>query len=177
MEDKLLKKMIKYNLEPDFPNEGVLFIDFMPTFMDLGLMNSLAENAIKTIDLSNIDYVIMPESRGYIFGTIVANKLGVDLLPVRKHGKLPERYVKMSYTYDTEYSQATLDLPIVDLEGKRCLFVDDVFATGGTYKACVQMVEHCGGTVIGGLCLYDVGINPDERVYCFLNSEDITKEA
>lgn len=166
---------IKYNLKQDYPNEGVLFIDLMPTFMDIKLMNKLADTIVEAVESLDIDTVIAPESRGYILGTLVAHKLNANVIPVRKHGKLPEDFIQGSYTYDTEYSTATLDLPKCDLKDKNCLFVDDVYALGGTYYACKRLVELAGGKVFGGACIYNVELNDNPEITSFLFPEDLDR--
>lgn len=169
------RSSIKYNLKQDYPNEGVLFIDLMPTFMDMKLMNKLADTIVEATEGLDIDTIIAPESRGYILGTLVAHKLNANIIPVRKHGKLPLEFVQDSYTYDTEYSTATLDLPKCDLNKKKCLFVDDVYALGGTYYACKRLVEHAGGALYGGACIYNVGINNNHEIISFIFPEDLDK--
>lgn len=169
------RNFIKYNLKQDYPNEGVLFIDLMPTFMDMKLMNMLADAIVEATECLDVDTVIAPESRGYILGTLVAHKLNANVIPVRKHGKLPEDFIQGSYTYDTEYSTATLDLPKCDLKDKKCIFVDDVYALGGTYYACKRLVELAGGKVFGGACIYNVGLNDNPEIISFLFPEDLDK--
>lgn len=171
--NKKIASKLKYNVSKDFPKEGVTFIDFMPTFMDMKLLNEIAEDIKETALTSNIEVVIAPESRGYILGTLVAHKLGADLLPIRKHGKLPGELILGSYTYDTEYSKATLDLPKCNVNGKNCLFIDDVFALGGTYNASKTLVSLAGGNVLGGICLYDVGLTETHEVQSYMNSNDL----
>lgn len=173
--DNDVRKSIKYNLKQDYPNEGVLFIDLMPTFMDMSLMNKLSDAIVEAAEGLNIDTIIAPESRGYILGTLVAHKLNANIIPVRKHGKLPGEFVQGSYTYDTEYSKATLDLPKCDLNNKNCLFVDDVYALGGTYYACKRLVELAGGKMYGGACIYNVGLNNNHEIISFIFPEDLDK--
>ena len=168
-----LKDRIKYNVVKDFPNKEVIFVDFMPTFMDINLMDEISRAIYSLIDKSRIDYIVMPESRGYILGSFVANKYHANPLPIRKHGKLPKECIQDSYTYQTEYSQETLDLPNVDLKDKFCFFIDDVYALGGTYYACERLVEKAGGKMLGGACLYNVGLNDNPRIFTFLNNKDI----
>ena len=83
--------------------------------------------------------------------------------------------MKRKDTYNgTEYSKDTIDLPKVeDLQGRKFIFVDDVYATGGTYKACKAMVERHGGTVLGAYVIYNVGLTNDTDVHSILTSEDI----
>src|SRR3989440_5812711 len=133
---------------PDFPNPGILFRDITPLLADpsgLALAIELLANPLrgKTIDL-----VVGAESRGFIFGTAVACCLSAGFGLVRKPGKLPHQ--KVSKTYDLEYGKDTLEMHAdAIVKGQRVLIVDDVLATGGTMKACCELVEHLGGQIIG----------------------------
>lgn len=166
------KSVIKYNVKNDFPVKGVKFIDFMPTFDNFNLMMSISYAIAEKI-LGSVDYIIMPESRGFLLGTFVAMQTMANMIPIRKHGKIPEDFIGATEEYETEYSKTMLDIPKIDLKGKRCYFIDDVYATGGTYRACKRLVEKMGGKMIGGHCIYDVGIEEQKEVECFLTKEDI----
>lgn len=168
-----IRDRIKYNVKQDFPVEGVKFIDFMPTFSDISLMNDILDYIAQSVSDLNIDYVVMPESRGYLLGVLLASKLKANIVPVRKHGKLPEDFIQASYEYQTEYSKETLDIPKIDIKDKNCFFIDDVYALGGTYYACKRLVEMSGGKLLGGACLYNVGLNENPELFCFMDSEDI----
>jgi len=163
--------MIKYNVKKDFPEKGVVFIDFMPTFTNHELMNKIAKKI--ATEIKDAECIIMPESRGFLLGTLVASKLGINSIPIRKHGKIPEDFVGATEEYDTEYSKAKIDIPIVDIKGKKCYFIDDVYATGGTYRACKKLVETMGGDMVGGYCLYNVGIDDNNEIKCLLTINDI----
>ena len=96
----------------------------------------------------NIDLVVGAESRGFIFGTAVACCLSAGFVIVRKPGKLPHK--KVSKTYDLEYGKDTLEMHAdAIVKGQRVLIVDDVLATGGTMKACCELVEGLGGKIVG----------------------------
>src|SRR3989441_3975360 len=141
-----LKKLIRDI--PDFPKPGVLFRDITPLLADpsgLALSIELLANPFRG---KNIDLVVGAESRGFIFGTAVACCLSAGFVLVRKPGKLPHKRVAMSY--DLEYGTDTLERHADQIvAGQRVLIVDDVLATGGTMKACVDLVKQAGGELVG----------------------------
>lgn len=162
----IMKNSISYNVVEDFPSDGVRFIDLTPSIIDSTIRNNLLNNIVNFIkaNYKDIDYIICPDARGFLWGMGVATKLDCDLIPVRKTGKLPKECTSNSINYGTEYSITSLDLPIVDLVNKRVFFIDDVYATGGTYRACQQLVDLSGGELIGGAVVYDVGLD-DTEIY------------
>jgi adenine phosphoribosyltransferase len=133
---------------PDWPKPGVLFRDITPMLADpqgLALSIELLANPFRG---QNIDLVVGAESRGFIFGTAVACAISAGFQVVRKPKKLPFKTVAM--TYSLEYGTDTLEMHAdAVLPGQRVLIVDDVLATGGTMKACVDLVEKLGGKVAG----------------------------
>src|SRR6478672_4196199 len=143
---ELLKKLIRDI--PDFPKPGILFRDITPLLADpsgLALSVELLANPFRG---KNIDLVVGAESRGFIFGTAVACCLSAGFVVVRKPGKLPHRKVAM--TYDLEYGQDTLEMHAdAIVRGQRVVVVDDLLATGGTMKACCDLVRKLGGTLVG----------------------------
>src|SRR3954466_15863064 len=141
-----LKKLIRDI--PDFPKPGIVFRDITPLLADppgLALAVELLANPFRG---KNIDLVVGAESRGFIFGTAVACCLSAGFVIVRKPGKLPHK--KVSRTYDLEYGKDTLQMHAdAIVKGQRVLIVDDVLATGGTMKACCDLVDGLGGTIVG----------------------------
>ncbi len=133
---------------PDFPKPGIVFRDITPLLADpsgLALAVELLANPFRG---RNIDLVVGAESRGFIFGTAVACCLSAGFVIVRKPGKLPHKKVSMSY--DLEYGKDTLEMHADSVvKGQRVLVVDDVLATGGTMKACCDLVTKLGGTIAG----------------------------
>src|SRR3954464_15871249 len=136
---------------PDFPKPGIMFRDITPLLADpagLALSVELLANPFRG---KNVDLVVGAESRGFIFGPAVAccPSGGVPLL--RKPGKLPHKRVAMSY--DLEYGKDTLEMHAdAIVKGQRVLIVDYVLATGGTMKACCDLVKHLGGDLVGVAC-------------------------
>src|SRR3989441_2640548 len=141
-----LKKLIRDI--PDFPKPGVLFRDITPLLADASGLALAIELMANPFRGKNIDLVVGAESRGFIFGTAVACCLSAGFQLVRKPGKLPHK--KVSKTYDLEYGKDTLEMHAdAIVRGQRVLIVDDVLATGGTMKACCDLVEGVGGKIAG----------------------------
>ncbi|MGC9260971.1 MAG: adenine phosphoribosyltransferase [Phycisphaerae bacterium] len=133
---------------PDFPKPGIVFKDITPLLRDpagLALAVELLANPFRG---QGIELVIGAESRGFIFGTALAQALSCGFVPIRKPNKLPA--AKVSLTYDLEYGQDTLEIHRDAIRrGQKCLLVDDLLATGGTMNACCQLVDNLGGNIIG----------------------------
>lgn len=132
----------------DFPVKGVRFIDISPKLADQKDFTSIIENMASKVP-AGTDYIIAPESRGYIFGTAIANKLNIGFVPIRKPGKLPDDLV-LSVDYYKEYGKDSLCLPKNNnYTNKNFYFVDDVLATGGTLEASKKLIEKGGGNFVG----------------------------
>jgi len=132
----------------DFPKPGILFRDITPLLADPSGIALAVELLANPFRGKNIDLVVGAESRGFIFGTAVACCLSAGFVLVRKPGKLPHK--KVSMTYDLEYGTDTLEMHEDSIfKGQRVLIVDDLLATGGTMKACADLVEQIGGKVVG----------------------------
>ena len=133
---------------PDFPKPGVLFRDITPLLADpqgLALSIELLANPFRG---KGIDVVVGAESRGFIFGTAVACAISAGFQVVRKPKKLPFKVVSQSY--ELEYGTDTLEMHADAISpGQRVLIVDDVLATGGTMRACVDLVKQLGGDIAG----------------------------
>ena len=140
---------------PDFPKPGILFRDITPLLADppgLALAVELLANPFRG---KNIDLVVGAESRGFIFGTAVACCLSAGFVIVRKPGKLPHQRISM--TYDLEYGKDTLEMHAdAIVRGQRVLVVDDLLATGGTMKACCDLVNQLGGSIAGVAVLIEL---------------------
>lgn len=133
---------------PDFPKPGIMFKDITPLLRNpagLALAVELLANPFRG---RNVDLVVGAESRGFIFGTALAQALSAGFVPIRKPKKLPAD--KVSITYDLEYGQDTLEIHRdAIMPRQKCLLVDDLLATGGTMDACCRLVEQLGGDILG----------------------------
>ena len=131
---------------PDFPKPGILFYDITTLLADGdGLRQSIDALADPYQD-QGIDLVVGIESRGFIFGTAVADRLGVGFVPVRKPGKLPSTTVRVEY--ELEYGTDALEMHDDAVrKGQRVLVVDDLLATGGTAKAVVDLLTGRGAVL------------------------------
>ena len=149
---------------PNFPKPGIVFKDITPLLANPAALAMAVEVLCNPFRGQNVQAVIGAESRGFIFGTAVAQALSCGFVPVRKPGKLPS--AKLSMTYDLEYGQDTMEIHKDALtKGTRCLVVDDLLATGGTMKACCDLVEKLGGNIIGVAVLIELSfLKGRERV-------------
>ena len=140
---------------PDFPKPGILFKDITPLLMQPEAYAHAADLLTEPFREAGVTRVCGMESRGFIFGASVAERLKAGFVPLRKAGKLP--YKAISHTYTLEYGQATLEMH-VDAMGPddRVLLVDDLLATGGTAEASVKLVETAGGNVVGAAFLIEL---------------------
>jgi adenine phosphoribosyltransferase len=134
-----------------FPHEGIRFWnvqDLTAVPGALTLVTDLLENHCRGLErhrLERIDYIAGFDARGFIFGALVAERLGIGFLQIRKKGKLPEPTV--SYSYEKEYGHDTLQMNDVDLSRKSVVLIDDLLATGGTAEAGCRLIEMMGGSV------------------------------
>lgn len=133
---------------PDFPKAGILFYDITTLLQDpVGLRTAVDSLATPFKD-QGIELVVGIESRGFIFGAVVADRIGAGFSLVRKPGKLPSK--TMTVTYDLEYGTDSLEIHDDAVRsGQRVLIVDDLLATGGTARATSQLVKRLGGEVYG----------------------------
>ena len=130
---------------PDFPKPGILFKDVTPLIGDGAAFRLTTDLLAERIRAHTPDLIVGIESRGFIFGAAVAERLGVGFVPVRKPGKLPFKTTRE--TYSLEYGTDALEMHEDAVEQRRCLIVDDLLATGGTAAATARLVERQGGTV------------------------------
>ena len=131
---------------PDFPKAGILFYDITTLLQDADGLRAAIDSLSLPFKDQGIGLVVGIESRGFIFGAAVADRIGAGFSPVRKPGKLPSHTVKC--TYDLEYGTDCLEIHDDAVrKGQRVLIVDDLLATGGTARAAVNLVKQLGGLV------------------------------
>jgi adenine phosphoribosyltransferase len=131
---------------PDFPKPGILFYDITTLLQDAGGFAAAIEALAAPFADAPIDTIVAVESRGFIFGAALADRLRKGFVPVRKVGKLPWKTERV--TYDLEYGSDSLEMHADAVKpGQRVLLVDDLLATGGTARAAAELVRRLGGEV------------------------------
>src|SRR5258705_11284613 len=157
----------------DFPKPGILFYDVTTLLRDAEGFKQSIDAMSEPYHGQGISLVVGIESRGFILGAAVADRIGAGFVPVRKVGKLPHTKIRVSY--DLEYGTDSLEIHSDAVEkGQKVLIVDDLLATGGTARATVDLVRQLGGDVQGVAVLIElVGLNgrsklPGENVMAVL---------
>ena len=140
---------------PDFPKAGILFYDITTLMQDAAGFRAAIDSLATPFEGQGVDLVVGIESRGFIFGAAVADRIGAGFSPVRKPGKLP--WTKRRNEYILEYGSDALEIHD-DAVGPddRVLLVDDVLATGGTATAASFLVRDCGATLVGAAMVIEL---------------------
>ena len=132
---------------PDFPKEGILFRDITTLLSNSEKFKEVIDELVKRYSGKGIDAVVAVESRGFIFGGALAERLGAGFVPVRKKGKLPHK--TLSVTYSLEYGEDTLQIHEDALQpDEKVLLIDDLLATGGTMAAVIDLVKKLKAEII-----------------------------
>ena len=167
----VLKAKIRH--VPDFPKAGILFYDVTTLLRDREGLRLALDALTRPFEGRGIDLVVGIESRGFILGAAVADRIGAGFVPVRKVGKLPAKTLKASYAL--EYGTDSLEVHSDAIEpGQRVAIIDDLLATGGTAAATVGLVKELGGPVEGvGFLIELVDLNgrlklPGENITALL---------
>ncbi|MFW6189675.1 MAG: adenine phosphoribosyltransferase [Planctomycetota bacterium] len=146
----------------DFPTAGIVFRDICPLLRDPKALRGAVDQLTAPFAEDQIDVVVAPEARGFVFGSAVAYHLGAGFVMVRKPGKLPAETIET--TYQLEYGTDTVTMHRDSIgTGDRVLLLDDLLATGGTISACCELVEELGGDIVGLAFLIELS---------FLNGRD-----
>lgn len=131
----------------DFPKKGVVFKDITPLLSSFEATQRTIDILAQPLQNQKIDKVVGMESRGFLLGILLAQRLNTGFVPVRKPGKLP--FDTLSETYQLEYGEDTLEIHADALrKGERVVIHDDVLATGGTAQATCRLVEQLGGEIV-----------------------------
>lgn len=147
---KSIIQLLEENIRniPDFPKEGIQFKDITPLLKNPDTLELTSQILARPFRHCNIDYVAGLESRGFLFGTNLAQDLHAGFIPIRKPGKLPAD--TLSASYELEYGIDSLEIHTDALdEGDQVLIHDDLIATGGSAKAATELIEKAGATVVG----------------------------
>ncbi len=133
---------------PDWPKPGIVFKDITPLLNSPPALAMAVERMVNPFRGKNIDIVAGAESRGFIFGTALAQALSAGFVPIRKPNKLPWKTHRLEY--ELEYGTDALEVHQDAIKGgQRVLLTDDLLATGGTMKACCELVQQLGGNLVG----------------------------
>lgn len=159
--------------EKDYPIKGIEFIDMIPLIMQKNVYSEIVDKFTNELKNKNIDYIITPEARGFLFGCPVAYRLNIGCIPVRKKGKIPPTTVEKEFEYEKEYGKDILVLPKLvneEYKGKRFYIIDDIYATGNTVKVIKKAVEDLGGIISGiGVVMNIVELNNDINIYSMID--------
>ncbi|MBJ35716.1 MAG: adenine phosphoribosyltransferase [Euryarchaeota archaeon] len=140
---------------PDFPKKGIIFKDITPVLSDIHLLRKSIDLMVEPFMNQKIDVVVGIESRGFIFGTPIADKLNASFVPVRKPGKLPYKTEQISY--ELEYGTDSLEIHKDSIKEKqKILIVDDLLATGGTAEATCNLISKLKGNICGFVVLIEL---------------------
>lgn len=133
---------------PDFPKPGILFRDITPLLSHPPAFRECVRRMAEHYRDMKIDAVVAAEARGFIFAAPLALELNAGFVPIRKPGKLP--FDTHAFHYELEYGKDTLEIHVDGVSaGQRVLVVDDLLATGGTVKACCNLVERLNARIVG----------------------------
>lgn len=137
----------KIRIIEDFPKEGISFKDITTVLQDGEAFRQCIDEMADYLKDKNVDVILGPEARGFLFGAPVAYKLGIGFVPVRKKGKLPSETISVEYAL--EYGTDTLEVHKDSIKpGQRVAILDDLLATGGTIASACKLVEKIGGEVV-----------------------------
>ncbi|MEZ6192378.1 MAG: adenine phosphoribosyltransferase [Phycisphaerales bacterium] len=147
----------------DWPKPGIQFKDITPLLRDPAGLAMAVELMASPWRGKNVDLVCGAESRGFIFGTAIAQALSAGFVPIRKPKKLPAKTHAISY--DLEYGSDTLEVHAdAVMKGQRVLMVDDLLATGGTMKASCDLIDKMGGDIVGISVLIELSFLPGRKL-------------
>lgn len=133
---------------PDFPKEGILFKDITPILLNPQLCSEMVDEMANRYRHLNVDAIAAIEARGFLFGILLAQKMQVPFIPLRKSGKLP--YKTVAFQYALEYGLATVEMHEDAIQpGMNVLIHDDLLATGGTAAATAALITRQGGDIAG----------------------------
>lgn len=155
---------------PNFPKDGIDFKDITPLLLSPVISNDIVDEIINRLSDIEIDAVVGVESRGFLFGFLIANKLDIPFIPIRKSGKLPGETMK--YKYDLEYGSSEVEIHKNDVQkGWNVLIHDDLLATGGTAVAAAELINKLGAHVVGFAFLVNLQfLNGKERLLDYSNN-------
>lgn len=135
---------------PDFPQPGILFKDITPVLADAELLTQAIDGMTEIFAGQKVDKVVGIDARGFIFGALMAQRLGAGFIPVRKKGKLP--WQTRGVDYSLEYGKNSVEMHVDAIApGEKVVLADDLLATGGTAGAALQLIQESGANLLGSV--------------------------
>lgn len=163
----------KIRIVEGFPHAGISFKDISTLLADKEAFHAAVDDLSGALKELSPDAVVGPESRGFVLGAPAAYAANLPFIMARKPGKLPGETKKK--TYQIEYGVDSIEIPSFAIHpGMKVVLVDDLMATGGTFKALKELIEEMGGKVIGIVCLIELtdlkgrDLFPDVPLYSFV---------
>ncbi len=155
---------------PDFPKPGIIFKDITTLLGDPKAFDTLMNHLEKRYKTYNLDYIAGIDARGFIFGAVLADRLGIGFVPVRKKGKLPYTTVAEKYSLEYGFDEVEIHIDAFGENGlcqagspSKVLLIDDLIATGGTAKAAASLIDKVGAHCVEACFIMELG---------FLNGKD-----
>ncbi|XP_033754307.1 adenine phosphoribosyltransferase-like [Pecten maximus] len=156
-EEKIKRINDAVSVHPDFPKPGIDFKNIFPVLRNPSLFKDLIDVMVESVskNAEGVKKIVGLDARGFLFGPMIAQALGIGFVPVRKAGKLPG--ATHSITYKLEYGQDTFEVEQDSVkQGEKVVIVDDLLATGGTMKAAYDLVNKAGGEVLQCLVVMEL---------------------
>jgi adenine phosphoribosyltransferase len=155
MMDKLTYIKSHVRSIPDWPKAPIVFRDITTVLRDKKAFEFANDLFYERYKGMKIDLVVGIEARGFIFGAVLADRLGIGFVPIRKKGKLPPEVIGQSY--ELEYGSDTIEISSKSLNsGSKVIIIDDLLATGGTMLAACRLVEKLGASIVECTCMIDL---------------------
>jgi len=159
------KKIILTSIRdiPDFPKPGIIFKDITTLLGNPKAFNTLMNHLENRYKSYNLDYVAGIDARGFIFGAILADRLNIGFVPVRKKGKLPYTTVAEKYSLEYGFDEVEIHIDAFGDNGlsagkaSRVLLIDDLIATGGTAKAAASLIDKVGADCVEACFILELG--------------------
>ena len=155
---------------PNFPKKGIYFKVITALLLDSDISNEIVDEIISRLSDVQIDAIVGVESRGFLFGFLLANKLNIPFIPIRKSGKLPGETIK--YKYELEYGSSEVEIHKNDVEkGWNVLIHDDLLATGGTACAAAELLYSLEANIVAFAFIVDLqDLDGRERIEKYSNN-------
>jgi adenine phosphoribosyltransferase len=159
------KKILEDSIRdiPDFPKEGIVFKDITTLLNNSNAFKTLMNHLEARYKEYNLDYIAGIDARGFIFGSVLADRLNIGFVPVRKKGKLPYTTVSEKYSLEYGFDEVEVHIDAFPKENAKVLLIDDLIATGGTAKAAASLIDKVGAVCVEACFILELD---------FLNGKD-----